>query len=420
MQHGFSMIPRKNRAPRRCSSSIAEEADASDGEEPFQSLREFSSSRKRKPLRRTRSLLVDIEDDTTSHEHTVVAPKVGLALEKRLGGYNAAALAALLLILLSSTVFYTQVSDWTTVDALYFTVVTLTTVGYGDVVPSDHAGRFFALILFFFGAGVVGSLLASAFSEMLDREAPRDGERSAFAKLCRTLCFVAAWTIGGACVMRFLEPPKYEFIDMVYWAGASLMTVGYGDITPKTNFGKVFAIFYLLGGTFLCLSALGSLAAIPIEARRLKAEEQVLGQYGDTLSQADFLELTRGDLVKRLGCIDNPETESNSLKQHYYDTKEPVSTKRHTTTKVSKSVFSLAMLVKLGKIGVDDVEGCLTQFKRLDHHQTGYLEFDDVDDTPPPAGTAKKRVPPVGRSTYAASRDASKLRRISLVSHDVV
>jgi voltage-gated potassium channel len=39
------------------------------------------------------------------------------------------------------------------VDALYLTVVTLTTVGYGDLVPRTGAGRLFTVVLILSGVG---------------------------------------------------------------------------------------------------------------------------------------------------------------------------------------------------------------------------------------------------------------------------
>ncbi len=38
--------------------------------------------------------------------------------------------------LLSGTLFYRAVEGWSTVDAFYFSVTTLTTVGLGDIAPS--------------------------------------------------------------------------------------------------------------------------------------------------------------------------------------------------------------------------------------------------------------------------------------------
>jgi voltage-gated potassium channel len=52
--------------------------------------------------------------------------------------------------------------------SLYWALVTLTTVGYGDVVPVTTVGRFLAVTVAFFGIGMVAlpaSILAGAFTE---------------------------------------------------------------------------------------------------------------------------------------------------------------------------------------------------------------------------------------------------------------
>ena len=49
-----------------------------------------------------------------------------------------------------------------------------------------------------------------------------------------------------------------------------------------------------------CVHALSTIAAAPLEAHRLEMEARVLGQYGDTLSHEEFLELTRGELIRSL------------------------------------------------------------------------------------------------------------------------
>ena len=44
------------------------------------------------------------------------------------------------------TVLFVFLEDWTPVQALYFTVATMTTVGYGDLVPTTDASRFVATV----------------------------------------------------------------------------------------------------------------------------------------------------------------------------------------------------------------------------------------------------------------------------------
>ncbi len=44
-------------------------------------------------------------------------------------------------------------------DALYFTVITLTTVGYGDISPQTDPGKIFAMIYILVGLGIIAALV---------------------------------------------------------------------------------------------------------------------------------------------------------------------------------------------------------------------------------------------------------------------
>jgi voltage-gated potassium channel len=46
-------------------------------------------------------------------------------------------------LLLTGTLFYWHFEDWTVIEALYFSVVTLTTVGYGDFSPTTPGTQIF-------------------------------------------------------------------------------------------------------------------------------------------------------------------------------------------------------------------------------------------------------------------------------------
>lgn len=64
-----------------------------------------------------------------------------------------------LLTLLIGTIFYHNVEHWTFLDALYFSVVTLSTIGYGDLVPTTDLGKMFTVIYIFIGVGVFASFI---------------------------------------------------------------------------------------------------------------------------------------------------------------------------------------------------------------------------------------------------------------------
>ncbi len=52
----------------------------------------------------------------------------------------------LLILLISATSFYTHVEQWPVVDAIYFSVMTMSTVGYGDLVPTTNLSKIFTII----------------------------------------------------------------------------------------------------------------------------------------------------------------------------------------------------------------------------------------------------------------------------------
>ncbi len=54
----------------------------------------------------------------------------------------------------SGTVFFRYVEGWSWVDAYFFTVVTLSTVGYGNLVPATVLGKIGTTIFIFTGLGV--------------------------------------------------------------------------------------------------------------------------------------------------------------------------------------------------------------------------------------------------------------------------
>ena len=65
------------------------------------------------------------------------------------------------LTLAAGTLFYWRFEDWSFVDSLYFSVITLTTVGYGDFSPTSTGTRVFTIFYVLFGIGLIVALLSS-------------------------------------------------------------------------------------------------------------------------------------------------------------------------------------------------------------------------------------------------------------------
>lgn len=65
------------------------------------------------------------------------------------------ALILLVAVVATATVYYMISESWGIIDALYFSVATATTVGYGDVVPTHPASKLFTTIYMVVSTGLV-------------------------------------------------------------------------------------------------------------------------------------------------------------------------------------------------------------------------------------------------------------------------
>lgn len=63
-------------------------------------------------------------------------------------------IVTLIAILVSGTVFFHVVEGWSWLDSYFFTVVTISTVGYGSLVPITAVGKIGTTVLIFVGLGV--------------------------------------------------------------------------------------------------------------------------------------------------------------------------------------------------------------------------------------------------------------------------
>jgi hypothetical protein len=79
-------------------------------------------------------------------------------------------LAAVSLIAFGTT-FYWAAEDWTVTESLYFSVVSLTTVGYGDLVPTTDESRLFTALYLILGVGLLmGFITAAANAKLAERQ----------------------------------------------------------------------------------------------------------------------------------------------------------------------------------------------------------------------------------------------------------
>ncbi len=77
-------------------------------------------------------------------------------------------------LLFGGAVFYSRVEGWSPLDALYFSVITLTTVGYGDLYPTTAASKVFTILYIFIGLGIILAFLNAVGRRALERHRIKD------------------------------------------------------------------------------------------------------------------------------------------------------------------------------------------------------------------------------------------------------
>ncbi|XP_008227788.1 PREDICTED: two-pore potassium channel 5 isoform X1 [Prunus mume] len=257
------------------------------------------------------------------------------------------------------------------VDALYFCIVTMCTIGYGDIAPTTTFTKIFACVFVLFGFGFIDILLSGVVNFVLDlqenmiltgiqmgqaqaqaqaqahshRFSARDyivdvakGRMRIRLKVGLALGVVVLSIGMGALVLCFVE--NLNCIDSIYLSVMSVTTVGYGDRAFKTVQGRLFAAVWLLFSTLAVARAFMYLAEARVDKRHRRIIKWVLDR-----------EITVQDLL------------AANINDHGF---------------ISKSEYVIHKLKEMGKIGEKDILQICNQFSKLDQNHSGKITLPDL------------------------------------------
>lgn len=154
-------------------------------------------------------------------------------------------------------------------DAVYFTIVTMTTVGYGDLVPNSDLTKLLACAFVFSGMAVIGLILSKAADYLFEKqevllvkamhmhhkvgtsEILKEIETNKTRyKFILVFFLLLILIVVGTTFLVTVE--ELDVIDAFYCVCSTITTLGYGDKSFSTQAGRIFAVFWILTGT-ICL-----------------------------------------------------------------------------------------------------------------------------------------------------------------------
>ncbi|MED6168004.1 serine/threonine protein kinase [Stylosanthes scabra] len=249
------------------------------------------------------------------------------------------------------------------IDALYFCIVTMCTIGYGDIAPLTPVTKVFACVFVLVGFGFIDILLSGLVNYVLDLQestilaglqmgSPVHQEHHEAGFSARNYIIdvakgrmrirlkvglalgVVVLCIGiGGFVLYFVE--GLDWVDSIYLSVMSVTTVGYGDRAFKTRQGRLFAAIWLLFSTLMVARAFLYLAEARIDRRHRRMAKKVLHR-----------DITVDDWLA--ADINN-------------------------TGFISKSEYVIFKLKEMGKIQEQDVMQICEQFRKLDPSNCGKI-----------------------------------------------
>ncbi|XVE96657.1 hypothetical protein REPUB_Repub02eG0241600 [Reevesia pubescens] len=242
-------------------------------------------------------------------------------------------------------------------DAVYFCVVTMTTVGYGDLVPNSDLAKLLACAFVFTGMALIGLVLIKAADYLVEKqetllvkafkmnqkvgqlEILKEIENNRVKyKFYTTLILLLVLILAGTFFLYTVE--NLDLVDAFYCVCSTITTLGYGDKSFSTEGGRIFAVFWILAGTICLAQFFLYIAELNTENRQKSLVEWVLNRR-----------------------MTNVDLEAADLDDDGV---------------VGAAEFVLFKLKEMGKICQDDIALIMEEFEELDVDQSGTLSQSDI------------------------------------------
>mmetsp|Transcript_60712 Transcript_60712/g.188569 ORF Transcript_60712/g.188569 Transcript_60712/m.188569 type:complete len:398 (+) Transcript_60712:123-1316(+) len=217
---------------------------------------------------------------------------------------------------------------WTLVDSLYFSMVTMSTVGFGDFAPSTAASKVFTCIYILIGVTFVFTQISEALCGTVDfcervlcgamhrllrrpQKVPASPTADGFPQPLGPVAYWAShlsFPLVVLVLFQFLSAAIFTacqdgllFWDAFYHCMVTATTVGYGDVALSTQSARIWAFFHIA----LSVSWLAVLISEVQERKEIRRMELLQVQMAQRQLDKDLIQSldTTGSGVDKLEFV---------------------------------------------------------------------------------------------------------------------
>lgn len=241
------------------------------------------------------------------------------------------------------------------IDSVYFTIVTMTSVGYNDILPNSATTKLLACVYVFSGMALLCLVLVKASDYLVEKQEHllvsalqmsrsqtdilNSFDKNRIKNKCILVSILLATLILTGTIF-LVRVENLSVIDAFFCVCATITSLGYTKKSFSSAGGRVFAIFWIftsvvcLGHLFFCIAELNA------EHKQKK--------------------LVKKFLAKRMTSRDLEAADLDD------------------DGRVTAAEFIVYKLKEIGKIRQEDVSLAMKEFEILDYDQSGTLSAADL------------------------------------------
>lgn len=292
--------------------------------------------------------------------------------ERRDSRFIFIALLGFVFHILSGAFILSLLEGWDFYDAVYFCVVTTTTVGYGDLTPKHPLARLYIVLYVIVSLALISTILATLIGQLLDQQeeilmaalvgeedpdvpdmSADDSQGNITEQIMNAtrsldlgdyfgLAFSSMWfvviLICGMSIFMIVE--KLDVLDALYTTIISASTVGFGDFKPTQEVSKVLISIWLVFATTCAVKVIADFTDASVKAKQRAVSRRLLTAQMD------------------LGSLRAMDRDGNQS--------------------VDKAEFITEMLIRTGKVDRSEIDLMLMRFSQLDKTKSGEVSLEEV------------------------------------------